>query len=89
MRNTRVFFNFCQVTQSEFACDMRVELSCSARKLYFECYMRFILRVLHDCKKHVSSILCAAHGSVFLCTAHKLTAILCQRRIKAYNEMAH
>ena len=84
-----MFFNFCQVTQSEFACDVSVELSCSARKLYFERCMRFILCVLHDCKKHVSNTSCAAHGSVFLCTAHKLTAILYQRRIKAYNEMAN
>ena len=55
------------------------------------------LCVLHDCKKHASNtscaaresvFLCAARDSVFLCAAHKLTAILYQRRIKAYNEMA-
>ena len=31
---------------------------------------------------------CAARQSVFLCAAHKLTAIVYQRRIKAYDEMA-
>ena len=47
------------------------------------------LRVLHNCKKHVSNTLCAVCQSVFLCAAHKLTAIAYQRRIKAYNEMVH
>ena len=46
------------------------------------------LRVLHNYKKHASNTSCAAHESVFLCVAHKLTAILYQRRIKAYDEMA-
>ena len=47
------------------------------------------LCVLHNCKKHESNISCAAHETIFLCTAHKLTAIVYQRKIKAYNEMAH
>ena len=72
--NTRVFY-FCQVTQSELACDTRVNF-----------------RV-----EHASSISyaardpssCAACELVFLCAAHKLTAILYQRRIKAYNEVVH
>ena len=84
-----MFFNFCQVTQSELACDMRVELMCSVSELYSVCCTRFILRMLHDCKKYMSNTLCAARESVFLCAAHKLTAIVYQRRIKAYNEMGH
>ena len=43
---------------------------------------------MHDSKKHVSNALCAACESVFLCAACKLTAVFCQRRIKAYNEKA-
>ena len=36
----------------------------------------------------MSNTLCVARESVFLYAAHKLTAILYQKRIKAYNEMA-
>ena len=50
--------------------------------------MRSILCLLHDSKMHASNTLCTARESVFLCAACKLTAILCERRIKAYNEMA-
>ena len=82
-----MFFNFCRVTQSKLACDTRVELSCSAHELYFVHCMRSILLVLHDCKKHASNTVCAARESAFLCAAHKLTAIVYQRKIKAYNEM--
>ena len=86
--NMCMFLYFCQVTRTELACDTRVifrvehasSISCAALH-------EIHLRVLHDCKKHASNILCAARESVFLCAAHKLTAILYQRRIKAYNEM--
>ena len=44
--------------------------------------------VLHNSKKHVNDTLCAACNSIFLYASCKLTAILCQRGIKRYNEMA-
>ena len=56
--------------------------------LYYAFSMRSILYLLHDSKMHASNTLCTARESVFLCAACKLTAILCERRIKAYNEMA-
>ena len=71
--------------------------SCVTRELTFVYCKRAIflalqeihLRVLHKCKKHVSNTSCAACKPVFLCDAHKLTAIIYQRRIKAYNEISY
>ena len=54
----------------------------------FVCCTWVIICVLHDSKKHASNASCAAHDLVFLCAAYKLTAIFCQRMIKAYNEKA-
>ena len=80
-----VFFIFCRVTQSKLMCDTKWA-ACESTFVYC---MQSILHVLHDSKKHTSNTLCAAHKSVFLCAAHKLTGILCQKRIKPCNEMAH
>ena len=85
--NTQVFFYFCQTTQSELTCDTRVNF-CVEQQAVFCALYKIHLHVLHDCKKNASNISCTAHESVFLCAAHKLTAIIYQRRIKAYNEMA-
>ena len=57
-------------------------------RVIFRALHEIHLHVLHDCKKHMSNTSCVARESVFLCAAHKLTAIVYQRRIKAYNEMA-
>ena len=73
--NMHVFFYFCQVTQSELACDTRVNLHVDNASSV-SCAAWDHLHVLHDCKKHASNTSCAARKSVFLCAAHKLTAIL-------------
>ena len=78
-----MLFYFCPVTQSKLTSDTRVNF-CVEHASYLEIH----LHVLHDCKKHASNTSCAACESVFLCVAHKLTAIVYQRNIKAYNEMA-
>ena len=84
----RVFY-ICQVTQSKLACDTRVNFRVEHAS-YISCVARDpSLCAAQFCKKHASNTLCAARESVFLCAAHKLTAIVYQRRIKAYNEMAH
>ena len=92
MVNSHVFFNFCH----DLSQNMHVtrnglhvsQLSCNACKLFFMLRTRIIICVLHKSKKNASNALCAACKSVFLCAACKLTAIFCQRRIKAYNEKA-
>ena len=57
--------------------------------MYFTCACtRIIIHVMHDSNKHASNASCAARESFFLCDACKLTAVFCQRRIKAYNEKA-
>ena len=67
----------CLSQNSHVTCNgLHVSIAC---ELYFVHCTQAILRVLDDSKKHVRNVLCAA------C---KLTAILCQRRTKAYNEMA-
>ena len=43
---------------------------------------------MHNSKKHASNASCAERKSAFLCAACKLTAVSCQRRIKAYKENA-
>ena len=48
----------------------------------------YIFHVLHASKKHSSETLCAVCGLFFSYAARELTAILCQIRTKAYNEMA-
>ena len=86
--DTHVLFYFCRVTQSELTCDARVDFP--VEHASYICAVHEIhLRVLHNCKKHASNTSCAARETVFLCAAHKLTAIVYQRKIKAYNEMAH
>ena len=87
-----VFFNFCWVTWLNSRVTRYVlyasQTSCVALELYFLCGTRPILCVLHSTKKHTSQTSCAACESAFLCAACKLTAILFQRRIREYNEMA-
>ena len=68
---------------------------CAARKSDFVCYMQALFCALsmqaipHVLQKHMIQTSCAARESVFLCAAYKLTAVIRQRRIKTYNEMAH
>ena len=64
------------------------QLLCAAHELFFVHCVQVIIPVLHNNKRHASNASCAACNSVFLCAACKLTAIFCQRRIKAYNEKA-
>ena len=87
MREHACILLFCQVTQSELVYDTRVNFRVEHMS-YIHALHEIHLRVLHDCKKHVGNTSCAARESVFLCAAHMLTAIVFQRRIKAYNEMA-
>ena len=79
-------FQFLSCLKSKHACDMKWAVHEST----FVYCMWAIFCVLHDSKKHMSNALCAARESVFLCPAAacKLTAIFCQRRIKAKNEKA-
>ena len=70
-------------------CTQAMYISCTAHKLYLMHCTWSTLCVLHDSKKHASNTSCTVHESVFLCAAHKLTAILCQGRIKVYNVIAH
>ena len=90
--NTHVFFNFCHVS-SQNTCVTRnglhaSQLLCTARELFFMPCMRLIICVMLNSKKHTSNAWCTARKSVFLCAACKLTAVFCQRRIKAYNTTA-
>ena len=64
------------------------QLLCTVHELFFMHCMWVIIPVMHDSKKHASNASCAAHESVFLCATCKLTAVFCQRRIKAYNKKA-
>ena len=88
--NTCVLFNFyrdsSQNTRVTWDGLYASQLSCTACEILFVCCMRVTIRVLHDSKKHASNASCATCESVFLCVACKLTAIFCQRRIKAYNK---
>ena len=88
----RAFFNFChdssQNTRMTWNGLHASQLSCTTHKLFSVRCTRLIIHVMHDSKKHASNALCAARKSVFLCAACKLTAVFCQRRIKAYKEKA-
>ena len=64
------------------------QLLCTAHELFFMHCTQVIIRVLHDSKKQMSNALSSARESIFLCALWKLTAIICQRRIKAYNVKA-
>ena len=81
--NMCVFLYFCRVTQSELACDTRVNLCVE----HASSLVHYTKSIFVYCN-HASNTSCAARQSVFLCAAHKLTAITYQKRIKAYNEIA-
>ena len=73
---------FLSCLESKHVCDTKW----AARGSTFVYCMRVIICVMHDSKKHASNASCAARKSVFLCAACKLTAVFCQRKIKAYNK---
>ena len=83
-------FLLCQ--ESKHACDMKWAACKSTfvycTQLFFMRCTRVIICVMHNSKKHTSNTSCAARESVSLCVACKLTAVFCQKRIKAYNEKA-
>ena len=86
-------FQFLSCHKSKHTCNMKWAACKSTfvhctRAIFVRC-MQVIIRVMHNSKKHPSNASFVVRESVFLCAACKLTAVFCQRRIKAYNEKAH